>query len=474
MSKSEKPTKEVIPMKKRIYRKMPVNDFQPESILPAELGGKLVFAVDVAKVDMVAAIATVDGRVLHTVCWKAPDQNPTVLGILRGFRAAGVPVEVVMEPSGTYGDVLRHQLEQDAFPVFMVSGKRTHDAKEIFDGVPSLHDAKAAAIIARLHADGLSTKLRDEGPDRRQLRAALAIMDLHQERYLQLVHRLESWLARYWPELPTLLQLTSSSLMALLARIGGPADVAAQPEQATKLLLGISHRLVADDKVAAVMASARSSVGVPLVGLERDALMAIAEDAYRAHRAFATTKTQVDRLVVGTKAATLAPVVGHTTAGAIYAEVGDAESYPSARAFLKAMGLNLKEKSSGTVQGQLKITKRGPSRVRQLLWLAVFRWIQSDPIANAWYQRKKQRDGGRASRAAVALMRKLAKALYHVGRGATFDSRKLFDTSRLRFPAQPSLDAEPTDFPTGDLLLQRNLCPGKSAVCLEAPGGSST
>jgi transposase len=95
------------------------------------------------------------------------------------------------------------------------------------------------------------------------------------------------------------------------------------------------------------------------------------------------------------------------------------------------MGLNLKEKSSGTVHGQLKITKRGPSRVRQYLWLAVFRWIQNDPIANAWYQRKKQRDGGRSSRAAVALMRKLAKALYHVGRGAIFDSSKLFDVRRL-------------------------------------------
>ena len=96
------------------------------------------------------------------------------------------------------------------------------------------------------------------------------------------------------------------------------------------------------------------------------------------------------------------------------------------------MGLNLKEKSSGTIQGQLKITKRGPSRVRQYLWLAVFRWIQIDPIANAWYQRKKQRDGGRASRAAVALMRKLAKALFHVGRGAIFDSKKLFDIRRLQ------------------------------------------
>src|ERR1017187_6901640 len=127
MSKSQNPTKEVIPiMKKRIYRRMPVNDFQPQSISVADLGGKLVFAIDVAKVDMVAALASADWRVLQTICWTAPEENPTVLSILRGFRAAGVTVEAVMEPSGTYGDVLRHQLEQETFPVFMVSGKRTH------------------------------------------------------------------------------------------------------------------------------------------------------------------------------------------------------------------------------------------------------------------------------------------------------------------------------------------------------------
>ena len=419
-------------MKKRIYRRMPVNDFQPQSISPDDLGGKMVFAIDLAKVDMVAGLASANGHVLHTISWKAPEQNPTVLSILRSFRSAGITVEAVMEPSGTYGDVLRHQLEQDGFPIFMVSGKRTHDAKEIFDGVPSLHDAKAAAIIARLHADGLSTRQSDEVPERRQLKAALAIMDLHQERYLQLVHRLESWLARHWPELPTLLDLTSASLMALLARIGGPVDVAAHPDKASRLLRGIGHGLVADEDIAAVIASANTSVGVPMVGLERDALMAIADDAYLSHRAFTTAKTKVDKLAATTPAAMLAPVIGHTTAAALFAEVGDARAFSCTRAFLKAMGLNLKEKSSGTVHGQIKITKRGPSRVRQLLWLASFRWIQKDPIANAWYQRKKQRDGGRASRAAVALMRKLAKGLYHVGRGGTFDSSKLFDTRRLQ------------------------------------------
>jgi hypothetical protein len=44
-----------------------------------------------------------------------------------------------------------------------------------------------------------------------------------------------------------------------------------------------------------------------------------------------------------------------------------------------------------------------------------------------WYEAKKARDGDEAMRALVAVMRKLALALYHVGvHGQQFDSRRLF------------------------------------------------
>ena len=181
-------------MKKRIYRRMPVNDFQPQSISPSDLGERLVFAIDVAKVDMVAAFAAS----------RRPDPAHHLLESSAGERRRAWPsfarIVPPVSPSKSpwsrpapTATCFAGSSRQDGFPVFMVSGKRTHDASEIFDGVPSLHDAKSAAIIARLHADGLSTRLVPEPSERRQLRAALAIMDLHQERYLQLVHRLESW-----------------------------------------------------------------------------------------------------------------------------------------------------------------------------------------------------------------------------------------------------------------------------------------
>ena len=135
-------------MKKRTYRKIAVKEVDV-AVAAAELGsGRAVFAIDVAKVDMVATIVAGDGRVVRTVCWKNPGENGLVLQLLSGLRRAGLSVEAVMESSGTYGDVLRHQLLEHGVPVYRASGKRTHDAAEGYDGVPSLHDATSAAIIA--------------------------------------------------------------------------------------------------------------------------------------------------------------------------------------------------------------------------------------------------------------------------------------------------------------------------------------
>ena len=99
---------------------------------------------------------------------------------------------------------------------------------------------------------------------------------------------------------------------------------------------------------------------------------------------------------------------------------------------MKALGLNLKEKSSGQHQGQLKITKRGSPLARKYLYLALLRLLQSESLFKAWYARKVEREGGkRKLKGVVALMRKLASALWYVARGDAFDPAKLFDARRL-------------------------------------------
>jgi transposase len=419
-------------MKKRSYRRISINQFQPDTVMKLVPTGKLVFAVDVAKVDMVAAFANGRGEAVAFLAWKNPTENAQLLALLSQFRAAGYQIEAVMESSGTYGDVLRHQLIEAGVPVFRVGGKRTHDAKEIYDGVPSLHDAKCAAIIAKLHVEGISTAWPANTTDKRNLHAAIDLMDLYQERYLQLAHRLESWLARHWPELTEMLELTSATLLALLGRIGGPKQVSADPTKARALMRGMSHQLMDPAKIDLVIESASRSAGVPMLDLERETLMAIADEAQRSLRAFSSAKTSLEKLTLQTHAQLMAPAVGKTTAAVFATFVGDPALFPSSAAYVKAFGMNLKEKSSGKFQGRLKITKRGSGRARQYLWLAVCRWVRQDPVARAWYEKKISRDAGKKSKAIVALMRKLAAALYHIGRGDPYDATKLFAVKNLQ------------------------------------------
>jgi transposase len=118
-------------------------------------------------------------------------------------------------------------------------------------------------------------------------------------------------------------------------------------------------------------------------------------------------------------------VVGVTTACVLWVTLGDPADYPCGSAYRKAVGLNLKERSSGRYRGQLKISKRGPSLARRWLYFAAMRVVQ-DPAVKPWFEAKKAKDKGRGQGALLAVARKLTLALYAVAvRGETFDARRL-------------------------------------------------
>lgn len=129
-------------------------------------------------------------------------------------------------------------------------------------------------------------------------------------------------------------------------------------------------------------------------------------------------------------------MVGRVTASVLLAVGGDPKEYGSAKAYRKVFGLNLKERSSGTKQGQLHLTKRGSGLARAYLYMSALRYIHRDPVVRSWYAKKVARQGGHAKMKAVtAIMRKLVMAVFHVAHGHPFDARKLFDLSRLELSA---------------------------------------
>jgi transposase len=104
-----------------------------------------------------------------TVKWDHPTETPELLK-----RLSALPcrfLAAVMESTGVYGDTLRGQLRQAGFEIHQVSAKRVHDASEVYDGVPSLHDAKAAQVIGRLDWERASRVWVEASEQQRELNA---------------------------------------------------------------------------------------------------------------------------------------------------------------------------------------------------------------------------------------------------------------------------------------------------------------
>ena len=121
-----------------------------------------------------------------------------------------------------------------------------------------------------------------------------------------------------------------------------------------------------------------------------------------------------------------ARAVGTVTACVLWVVLGDPKDYHCGEAYRKAMGLNLREYSSGKHKGKLRISKRGPSIVRRWLYFAAMRTTQN-PYVRPWYEAKKAKDADRGTGALIGIARKLALALYSVGiREEPFEAWRLF------------------------------------------------
>jgi transposase len=418
------------PMKKRAYRAVSLKKLNREKLRQAVEGKRLVFSVDVGKEDCFGRFETAMEVGISTIKWKNPFETKQVVDLVSSLPASSV--EVAMEPSGTYGDPVREMFIRAGIPVFRVSPKRTHDAAEVYDGVPSHHDAKAAAIVAKLHWEGRSELWLMGTAEDRQISAAVDVMYMYERQMKTNLGRLEAKLARHWPEVPYLLELDSATLLELLRHYGGPEGVREHPKEAERLMRKVGKRFLREEKIEAVAKSARESIGCGMIDEECRSVKELAEEIRRNQKAQRKAEARVKQVSRDHKVVqAIAPVVGQTTAAVLQSEVGDPGGYESTSSYVKGLGLNLKVHSSGKKIGQLRITKRGSGMARMYLFMASMRLIQTDEVVKAWYLRKVARDGGRRIKAIVAVMRKLARALWHVSSGNPFDSRLLFNARRL-------------------------------------------
>lgn len=379
----------------------------------------------------------------HTVFrWRRPWQTDEVLEMLSSFETQ--KMQVVLEPSGSYGAGFIERVQQaEGMELRRMRGKKTRDSKENYDNAPSMHDAKAADVMARVHLGGGSSKWRRRDERQKQLKAAGKRADRLKEERARDRQRLESELGSWWPELERQLSVTSTTLLELIVEFGTPRRAAQHPDKARELIAEASRRQIGPDKREAILEEARKSAGARPCQQDVRYMQDIAERLLELKTEIRRVERRIEELIEGDEVAErIAGLCGPAATASLVGEVGDPTDFEAAAAYEKAAGLNLIEDTSGQ-EGQhseddevpsMRISKRGSSRARKYLYLAAQRHIQRCPIARAWHQHKIEQHAGcrrPETIALVAMMRKLIRALYHIGRGADYDGSKLFDVDRL-------------------------------------------
>ena len=428
--------------KRRAYRSTDVKKVVLEKVLESAPVGDVHVGMDIGKGEIFTVIRWFGGTFERP--WKAA--NPTEIGglvALLRLLAEDRAVTVAMESTGTYGDALRQALSEAGLCVGRVSGKAAHDYAEIFDGVPSKHDGKDAAVVAELSAFGKSWPWPFEPKKGKDAEMAYWVdwLDAQQSIEMLWLGRLEGMLARHWPELTSLLALNSATLLQMLSHYGGPSKVRADGEAADRLA-GWGGHLLKRKKIAAVLESASATAGVRQNAGDIQRIRQYAAMAMAAYRETQKSRRKLkdlakDNAVIQRQG----KAVGVVTACVLWVVLGDPKNYHCGEAYRKAMGLNLKERSSGKHNGKLKITKRGPSIVRRWLYFAAMR-LSQEPDVRRWYEAKKAKDQDRGTGALIGITRKLALALYSVGvYEERFEAWRLFPGRSLPRKSRPSRNA---------------------------------
>ncbi len=422
----------------KTYRSQKVQSVQVEAMLAGREGQPAVVGVDVGKKELFLAVRWPDGHTERPVVVAQPEELPAAM-VLLGRLSEGRKVRVVVEPSGTYVDAFRYACHRAGQAVERVSTVASKRHAEVYDGVPSQHDGKDAGVIAELGALGKSAPWAWSSgrPEDSLLAAHAALLDDAQQEVSQWRGRLEGKLARHWPEVGTLLALDSTTLLRALIHYGSPQSLAQDGRSGARLAQWGGPLLQAD-KITLVVQSARKTAGAAPDSGEVYHIQEIARNLLASrrrlehhHRALSEAAEKLPAVQVA------GGELGVATMAIMHVEAGNPAEYPHGGAYVRALGLNLTERSSGAYQGQMHISKRGSPVARRWLYLAALRVVQK-PGIREWYEAKVGRDGGQKGKAVVGVMRKLALGIQHCCRtGEAFELGKVFQDRAARPGRRP-------------------------------------
>jgi transposase len=325
------------------------------------------------------------------------------------------------ESTGPYAEPLAHYLMHKPVTIVQVNPMHTKRMKEVNDNSPLKTDDKDPRVIADIIRLGRTLAVVVPEGDAAYLRRLNNARERHVGEQTALLNQLQQLVFVIFPEFKTVLKnMKGKTARYLLTRYTTPEKISTSSSET----LGEEMRKRSMGKYGTKDAEllinlARNTIGIKegVAGIVLDIrhiLMQLEAEARYIAEIEAEMVVTLQRIPASSRLLSIKGLGVVSVAGLI-GEVGDFSKFRTRSEIMKLAGLDLYEISSGKRKGQRRISKRGRSLLRKILYYAAIQMVRKNGIMYDYYARLTSR-GMLKMKALIAVARKLLGIIHAIVR----------------------------------------------------------
>jgi transposase len=344
------------------------------------------------------------------------------------------------ESTGPYAEPLFHYLRSQPVKLVQINPMHTKRLKELTGNSPNKTDRKDPRVIADVISLGHALTLVVPEGAAAELRRLIHARERAMKRRTALFNQLHYLMAVVFPEfLEVMKKISTKTAIYLIKNHPTPQHIVAMgPESLGKVLKKMSWGQVTQERAQRLFEVAQESIGINegqqsiLVEIQHLISAVEKENGFIAdlekQMLFSLNQIPYSHSILSIKG------IGKITTAGLIGEVGDFGKFKTIAEITKLAGLDLYEISSGKHKGQHRISKRGRSLMRKLLYFAVVNMIRSNGLLHEPWHQMVQR-GMPTMKAMVALSRKLLRLIFALARDNTVYQENYTQTNTYKLAA---------------------------------------
>jgi transposase len=332
-------------------------------------------------------------------------------------------IVVGFESTGPYAEPLFHYLKNKPVKLVQINPMHSKRLKDLTGNSPNKTDNKDPRVIADVICLGHAlTVVIPEGATA-HLRRLTQARERAMKSYISMLNQLQNLVFLIFPEFCTILNPSTKSAMYLIKRHTTPESIYAMGiKSLTEVLRKISRGKVGRERAKQLFQAAQDSIGIyegkESILLEIDHLVSKMEDERQFIENLEKKMANYLSRVPYSESLLSIKGLGVITVAGLIGEVGDFRKFRTISEVMKLAGLDLYEVSSGQHKGKRRISKRGRSLMRKLLYFAALQAVRSNGIMHEPYEQMLDR-GMPKVKALIPISRKLLRVIFAIARDNT-------------------------------------------------------